>query len=367
MVNVREHLALYLGIHLSLMFLMYPEMVIGSTNSGHWEIVLLYCTVQLLLLFLYSKSLRAFPGQDLIQIVSRLGKWPTRLLLFPYFLFLLASITLSARAHSEMLTMVLFKRTPLWALYAVILVLAFYIGHKGIRAIYRTAFLYFLMFFPLLAFVLISATTQMDWDYFFPAFDFSFDFVKRKAFYSGLYAFSPFLFLGMVNHLSQKRGRYHKLKWAGGLSLLVVSYLGAVYISLLVHGAETSQQLEYALLTALDAIDLEWFIFDRVTVLYVVSTVGFLLLYLAMQIWILEEVVTRVYWSIKPVYVGAGGTIACYILACLIPNWDIMLKSVYLDTPLRLYCMMGIPLLVFILARVQRKGGEHEEVTAKSA
>ncbi|ARU61432.1 hypothetical protein CBW65_10765 [Tumebacillus avium] len=343
-------------IHLGGIFLMFPEAIL-VLGTAPWVAVLTVSLIYFLHLWLYVSGLKKFPGQNLIDIFLEKGTWAARLLLLPYALYVLFSIIIVIRAHAEMLTVTMFKQTPIWALSLMLIIVPMYLAGKGIATILRSAMLLSAICLPLLAGSILMTYQNLDYRNLLPLTDFSFSYLHDVRFYSLLFVFSPFLTLGMLNReralLAGSRRR--RLYYGLGVLLCLCSFL-AVYIPILTFGPEMSVRVQFSMLIAIDAVDMEWFVFDRITLFYVCAVLGFLILLQAVFFWIATQILSRLFLPrMKKHRLVAGIGVLLFIVTLQIPSWDWVFRLLLWDTPLRLYCMLGIPLLVKVWSL--RQGG----------
>ncbi|ASS76529.1 hypothetical protein CIG75_17230 [Tumebacillus algifaecis] len=345
--QVYQYRVLFFVIHLGSVFLLFPEMILLLGRTP-WLPILFGMIIQLLLLWLYLSGLRAFPGQNLIDIFLSKGKWFARLLLLPYIVYLFNGNFIFIRSYAEMMTITMFKQTPIWALAVLLLIIPLYMASKGLSTILRTTMLLSMLFLPMLLATIIASAQNIDIRNAFPIGEFSLQFLGSINFISLFFVFSPFLILGMLNHNekvlteNKRPAMYYLISGAVALFCLI-----AVYIPILSFGLEMNQRLQYSMLIAIDAVDLEWFVFDRITVFYVSSLLAFVFIYLAIQCWIFTQLVSKLFLPrLKPSLITWSFGLVTLVGTVLIPTWEWVFKAVRLDTPFRFYSMVLIPLLI---------------------
>ncbi|MEB2631927.1 GerAB/ArcD/ProY family transporter [Peribacillus frigoritolerans] len=95
--------------HFGLIFFIYPERIIASTQKGQWEPILIQCVIFILFLSLYLKGLSYFPEQNIISILKVLGKGFSFTLLFPVLLYLVITTIELVSAYAEVTNINLFS------------------------------------------------------------------------------------------------------------------------------------------------------------------------------------------------------------------------------------------------------------------
>ncbi|MDF2961864.1 MAG: hypothetical protein K0S39_3599 [Paenibacillus sp.] len=348
--------AAFILVHISLIFLVYPGMIFESTNRGHWQLVLIGCMLELMMLWVYLNALVAFPQLDLADIFKlAVGPWISRIVLLPLLIYSFASIVLLARTHAEILTIVLTPNTPIWVLMLLFLAISLFAAWSGIHAVLRASLLVAVIFVPIVVFSLISVFQNSDYYNALPLWSSRTEFVAKPSFYSGFFAFSGFLFLGIIRpHISldSSNKKSFLLVFLAGIIPL---FLASVYIPLLVFGQETVSQYLLPVIEAMDTIDLYWLMFDRVTIFYIASTTSFMILYSAILIWMSAVLLNKLYAPFPRTLLYAFVTTACYFAGILIPGWFAIRRLIDLDTGVRIYSIVGIPCLAALMSFVIKR------------
>ncbi|TXK85677.1 GerAB/ArcD/ProY family transporter [Paenibacillus sp. N3.4] len=191
-------LTMFVIVHISLYFYVYPVKMIEATSKGHWEPILVGFLTEFTCIWVYLKGLSVFPGEDIVDIFNQVsGKWLARLLLIPLIIYLFLNFNLIHRYEFESVNVLLLPKTPMYfilLLYAIPL----YIAWKGLAAISRGGIMLFICVLPMIVFSLISAMNNFDFNNVFPWYDTQLSFFKRPMFYSAFFANTGFIFLGMV-------------------------------------------------------------------------------------------------------------------------------------------------------------------------
>ncbi|GED30022.1 GerAB/ArcD/ProY family transporter [Brevibacillus centrosporus] len=336
----------FIAIHLSVIFYLYPSDIIGVSHFGHWLYIITGFLLEFLLLFLYLSGLSTFPKEDITSIVNRCGPWWARLLLLPLLVYFFMSFVLLIRSHAELLTIIFLPTTPIWAILLLLFIIPLFVAIHGHRTILRGSFALMITILPLILFSLFSCFQNINIHFFFPIEPVP-TFWYDEHFLKSLLAHSPFLSLGIFSrYLSFAVSQTRKYLYAAMLFLLPF-YLLAVYIPILTFAPDTAQKLRFPIPVALDTVNLEWLFFDRITMFYVVATVSFIYVNTSVMVWIMSTLTVNLYTSIsrtKICWVIIG---VAYVICILVPDWETIDWLISLDTPLRLYCIIFIPLLIY--------------------
>ncbi|WP_282940380.1 GerAB/ArcD/ProY family transporter [Paenibacillus sp. RC67] len=346
-------LTTFFMIHFDLAVFIYPGKVIASTTSGFWEPTLLGYIFEGLLIWFYVKGLFYFRKEDLIDIFKdAAGKWVARILLLPFAVYLFLYITLIMWHHSEMVIITFLPRFPLWSVMAL-LVLVFYGAWKGVHAIFRASLILFVLCIPLILFSLAASIQNWDYRYALPLLNKKMDFLSSSKFYFSMLSFSSFLFLGMIPvHKFPALQKKRYLLWTY-VSLLPV-YLLSVYGPILIFGQKSAFKLEYPTIAVMDTIEISWLIFDRLTLFYTVAALIGSFLYTSLAAWMFSKLVQKLYLPINNQWITALLIVAVFITGMLIPSWKwIGQVETYISATI-MYCMLVIPMFVFVLSKVKR-------------
>ncbi|MFC5452522.1 GerAB/ArcD/ProY family transporter [Paenibacillus aestuarii] len=232
---------MYLIMHFGLIFFMYPENIIASTDAVHWIAILSGLAVQLIFIAVYMKGLNFFPGRDIIDIYSSTGLGVSLLFLLPIALYFLMVNIITIRAYSEIISIVFLSNTPLWAIMILLLLVATYIAGKGVETIFRTGLLLGLLFLPLILLIFLASFQNVDWNYVFPLYENDFSFWTKPDYYQSFFAFAgSFLFLGFVRpHFPYKDKKVYLTAAA-----LIHFFVFSVYVPVLTeHGGHPALPL----------------------------------------------------------------------------------------------------------------------------
>ncbi|MBD2872279.1 GerAB/ArcD/ProY family transporter [Paenibacillus arenilitoris] len=346
---------LYCLTQLGVIYFVYPEDIIASAEEGHWLPVVLGIFVNLIVTAAYMKGLRYFPKQDLIGILTGVGKTAAVLFLLPITVYLFMVNLITVRAFAEIITIVFLSNTPLWSIIALLLAISGLIAMNGAFSIMRTGVLLGLLFLPLMAFVIFMSFQNADWRYVFPLLDDNLGFLTHKSYLESLFAFATsFLFLGFV----QPEFKYSPKKVLLGIVALIPFYLLAVYIPLLTFGRATASTFKFPFVMVVSTIQINWLMFDRVTMFLLLSLISFTMLFIALLIWQTGVIVGRTIPKVKMSYIVTALSVVTFIGCVMVRNWEDIEELFLCNAVLRLYVWLIVPFAVYLLGlREKRRSG----------
>ncbi|MCT2537104.1 spore germination protein [Aquibacillus koreensis] len=348
---------MYIVSHAGLILFLYPENIIASTTQGHWVPIVIEVFVHFFILTVFLKGLNYFPKQnDLITIYTSAGKIIAFLFLVPIFLYFLTSNIITVRGYSEIITIVFLSNTPLWAIMVVLLAISSYLAIKGVEAIFRTGVLIFILLFPLIIFILVISFQNVDWHYVYPLWVEDFSFFSQSSYYKSYFAIGGvFLFLGFIRASIPYKNKYVLI----AATAVIPIFLLSVYIPILVFGQATASTFLYPFVLAVDSINLTWFMFDRMTMFFLLSIIIFILLFISLVLWMIVRVLSKcIAPSIKPFYLVVAVSLLIFIICLFIPSWKDVEQLFLWNTILRFYVILGVPISVVILGIKSRLEGD---------
>ncbi|RED57241.1 GerAB/ArcD/ProY family transporter [Cohnella lupini] len=346
-------ITMYILSHLGFMFFVYPDNVISSTEEGHWVPILVGCIVHLLVIWTYMKGLSYFPGKNIIEIYSKAGRIASLLFLGPAALYIVGMIIVMIRAFSEIMTIVFLSNTPLWAIMAVKIGIMIYIASKGGEAIFRIGILIALLFLPVVMIMFFSSFQNVDWRYLFPLLTKDFSFLTRRSFYESFFAFGGgFLFLGFA----QPHFSYSSKRVLISVLCVIPFFFLAAYVPLLTFGHATANTLHYPYIVTMDSVHVNWLMFDRLTMFFLLSLDAFLMLFLGLMLWMAICISKRYLPLFKSYHLGAI-SIIIFCVCLMIPEWEVVEKLFWWIAVLRIYVFLTVPISILLLGlRSKGKG-----------
>ncbi|WP_047979754.1 GerAB/ArcD/ProY family transporter [Ornithinibacillus contaminans] len=342
---------MYILVHLGLIFFLYPANIIQSTEQGFWLPISIGIVCHIIIVAVYLKGLHFFPKTDIITIYSEAGKFYSLCFLAPIFFYFLMENIILVRAYSEIITIVFLSNTPLWAVMALLLTISTYLASKGIEAIFRTGFIIAFVFLPLVFFVLIISFQNVDWYHFFPFWSNDFSFLTNSSYLKSFFAVGGgFIFLGFVQpYLSYKRKQVFI-----ALTIIIPCFFLSVYIPVLTFGGSTASTFLFPFVMAVDAINLTWLMFDRITMFLLLSLLTFIMLFISLILWKTVRITNHYISSWQPAYLLVIISALIYIISFFIPTWSSMENLFKWNTFLRFYVLLSVPISIYILG-VRRK------------
>ncbi|REK76858.1 GerAB/ArcD/ProY family transporter [Paenibacillus paeoniae] len=347
-------LTIFLLLHLAAIFTFFPDRIIASTSKGHWEAITLIFMLEIVFIWFYMNGLSKFPGETIVDICLRtIGRWGACVLLLPLVVFLMGQMVLLIYYQTSQIRAVLLQSTPTAATTFLFLVLCFYGAWKGLAALIHASIGLFVLFIPFILFSMLIGIKNFNFNYIFPVWDGTFSFLHHADFYICFTILSSFLFLGMIPQ-KERPVRFGRL--AVGLGVVYVFGMGSVYIPLLVFGQESAVLLQYPMLMASDTIDLEWVVFDWLPSFSVVSSSGLAVLMASVLLWMSSSLLHQllvpklnIKWMVSML------SLLVYILCLFIPNIEVMNRYLQLNAFVSLFCVIGLPMMIFILGRWRGK------------
>lgn len=351
--NKIQTLALFLLLHLTSIFAIFPERVIASTSEGHWMAITLLFMVELGVLWIYLKALRLSPGKTVIDICREgMGVWLTRLIMLPFLVFLIIELVLLTYYQAVEVKAVLLQRTPVSAISAMFVLLCLYGAWKGLVVMVRASVGWIFLFMPFILFSMFISIANFRFHYIFPLWDADLSFLFRPDFYVCTIIFAGFLFLGMTTSKT-------KIGFGKAAAMVGIVYLFAmasVYIPLLIFGHETVLHFQYPMLMASDTVDLEWVVFDWLPSFYVVSSSGLGVIKISVLLWILVDILQQLFapildrrWMLSIV------SVLLYLASQWIPNSGTLNSYLYVNMYFCLYTTVGFPIITYLAAHLRRK------------
>ncbi|MEB9894999.1 GerAB/ArcD/ProY family transporter [Bacillus cereus] len=329
--------------HLSLGFLQYPFLVYLLTNTGHWEVVLSQGLLHLILICIYFNGLKYFPNNDVTDIFLKIGRWVAIIVLIPFVFNMTALISLNMRSHTEAINTIFLPRTPSWSVLVLLFVLSVYTAIKGISTILRSSVIIFSLVILLGLFIIITSIVNIDFRNASPVSHVSTNFFLDINFFYFM-GFSSFLFLGFVPSRSNNTFRFIFVTWA----CVMLFFLIFVYIPLFIFGQETVITFPQPVIVAIDTIDTNWFIFNRQTMFFGISLVGFTIIYNAVMLWMIGSIMKKLFkWQESKYWIIAFSLIAI-IFSLSVPNQSMNGKYLLWSTGAHVFSMIIIPFSIFI-------------------
>ncbi|WP_219838722.1 GerAB/ArcD/ProY family transporter [Paenibacillus sp. R14(2021)] len=342
----------YVITHMGLMFYSYPADVIESTKEAHWLPIMVGFLFHLTIISVYMKGISLMKGQNLITVLMNKNKGLAWAALFPVSVYLFVNIILTVRSYAEIISIIFLSNTPLWVLMLLLLIIPAYMAlHGGAKGLMRTSLLLAILFILPILFVLINSFQHVDFRYALPLLPTSshmFSFLLHPAYYKSIFVFTAgFLFLGFIpSSVPYKPKTIIKSSF-----MLLPLYLFSVYIPILTLGQETARQLEFPYTFTVDTIEIDWLMFDRITVFMLLSLMAFSMMFIAVTFWCLQTVIRQSIKDIRPLYLMPVIVVVSFSVCLSIPDWKIVDHAYQLNSYLRGYVALTIPPIALIAGR----------------
>lgn len=342
----------YIVIHMGLMFFNYPSNVIASTRSTHWLPILIGYLLHVAALFVYLKGMSYFGNENIVMFLMKKSKLLARVTLLPLLLSLSIIIILLVRSNAEVISIVFLSNTPLWILIALMLLIpAYMVLQGGLNGLLRTGLVLSILFVPPIIFVLAAAFQNIDPHYALPLWSRDSDasaFLGRSSYYDSLFSFAGcFLFLGFVPSFASLKP---KAIYLASVVLLPL-YLLSVYVPIMTLGEDTALQLEFPFFFTIDTIEIDWLMFDRITMFLLLSLLSFVMLYSALILWQMVYIIRTAIIEIRTGII-LPVIVALVLVVCLcIPDWKVIERYFTVNAPLWGYVSVATPIIVFLTGR----------------
>jgi spore germination protein (amino acid permease) len=349
---------MYITTHLGLIFFMYPANIIASTDVGHWIPIMTGVIINFILISMYMKGLSYFPNEDLISIYLRFGKVVAFIFLLPVTLYFIMIYTTTIRVNSEIISVVFLDETPLWAIMALLVFISSYLAIKGAETILRTAVLLSYLFIPLIIFIFCLSFQNVDWHYIFPVIDKQFSFITDSSFYKSIFAVGgSFLFLGFIRPYVP----YQRKQILIAAITLIPFFFISVYIPILIFGQATASTLVFPFVVAIDTVNLNWLMFDRVSMFFLMVLMTFIMLFVSLLLWKTVRILNTCFPTIKPIFLVITLASLIYISCLMITSWVGVERLITLNTFLELYVLSSVPISVYYFGFRLRRGNKYEK------
>ncbi|GMA61380.1 spore germination protein [Alicyclobacillus fastidiosus] len=224
---------LMISMEIGMTVLLTITPAIRAAKQDAWISMLIAAVAGILITFIATKLSLLYPNQTLIQFSQTiLGKWLGKAIVVPYFVMWYSVMGIILRQSSDFIQIVLFRKTPLWAVVLLALILMIYATYQGgIEGIGRCSELLGPFIVLMITAVLVLCYHNMHWTRILPVYQDSGWFTIFKG------AVSPISFLGesvmmtmLVAFMSKPKDGLSRAMWGVGLSclLLLLSTLAAI-------------------------------------------------------------------------------------------------------------------------------------------
>jgi hypothetical protein len=345
---------IYLLTQLGVIFFIYPEYIIRSTEEAHWIAIVVGVIINVIIVAVYLKGLSYFKNKDIIDAYFSLGKGVGIVFLLPILIYLLISIIATLSEFAEMISIVFLTSTPLWAITSLLIIVSLFISMNGILAIFRTGVLIAVLFLPLLLFIIFMSLQNVDYHYIFPLVNHDFSFLGSKAFLKSFFTFSAtFIFLGFIPPYFSFKTKKILISMAAIIPFLLL----AVYIPVLTFGRATVTTLKFPFGMVMTTVYVNWLVFERFTMFLLLCLIAFTILFMAVILWQSSEIVKRCIPGIRQIYITLLVGIITFVGCLMIQSMKQIEQLITVNSVLRLYILIVVPLSIYFIGlRYKRKG-----------
>lgn len=343
----------FIIMHLSIGYLVYPDLIYMLTKTAHWGVVMCQGFLLFILIWIYIKGLNYFPEKDVIDIYLKMGRWFAIIFLIPFVINLIALVAFNIRLHTAVIITVFLPRTPYWSVLILLFLISVYTAIKGLGTILRSSVFIFLIVIPLVVFNFFSSFINFEIHNVTPIWNLPDRFLLNSKFFY-LLGFSSFLFLGFMAPKSKMSFRQLFVAFISAM----LSFLSVVYTPLFIFGQETVVTLKHPFLEAMDTVDISWFPFNRLTMFFGISLVGLVIVANSVMLWMIGQImrkilkrrkVTAFYWIIAV-------SIISFMLALLLPTQPLVEKCFLWSIGAQAYFMIIIPFSIFTYGFISKRG-----------
>jgi spore germination protein (amino acid permease) len=302
--------------------------------------------------------MKRYPEQNLIeQGFSIMGSICGRVTGFLYVLFLLAFLAVFNRDALNVIHIYLLGNTPLKAMGVAALLLAAYLGSRGIETISRLASFIILPFMAVLIFLVISVFLEFDVNHILPVFDLNLNLAGTEGL-SILNIFYPMgLFAVITPYL---RGIHAKIPRMVLLAFAVLTSVSLIVsIGLIgVFGHEYLQHFAYPALEVVRLIELPYLLLEQAGLFWIVLLFPNITIGSGFLFYIIGLSTSQVLgvWDYKR-FVWVAVPVVFFLMLAIrnvteTKYWAFLIAQ-YGWIPLFAY-----PFFLYLLARIFRKQGE---------
>ncbi|QHW31161.1 GerAB/ArcD/ProY family transporter [Paenibacillus rhizovicinus] len=306
----------YLVLQYGLFMFVYPQSVIQSQPSGHWFVIILGWLFQGILLRLLVGGLRA-EKTDLLLKFQQAGKWFRYCLVWPFIISNILAIGVIVRGHAQILSILYLPHTPLWVLFAMLLVTALSVSYAGRDSLLRLSLVIGSFGLPLAFLSFLSAVKYMNILMIFPLKP-TLDFMDEPRILPAISVFvNVFALIGFFGPYAASEKRWLWGAWVVSLFL----FLSNVYLPISAFGQEVADDLRFPLILLLDTVRVKWFFFERISLFYIMAILFSTLINISGLLWLTRQlainssIVPRLITN--PVTVGALGIVVAFYIPSL--------------------------------------------------
>nr|WP_145159928.1 GerAB/ArcD/ProY family transporter [Paenibacillus terrae] len=353
-ISMPQYFVLQMMVFGAISFHVYPWLVLQSTTQSYWIPILIWMLLGLLGAWLFSRVLALHQGKDAYTITKLVLGWPGVILfIVPLLWFMWSAMVIIVRAHSEIISMTILHSTPQWFLDGMIFIGVF-LAFGGIGSIIRASVLFLLISFPLSVGLVLLGFGDLDFNLGKPWLYTNGDFLTSPKFYTTSFIWAGYLYYAACGRYAKQPKKLWRPYTVAALCFLPL-LAASVYQPALTFSPEMSRILTLPYISKMDSVSYYWLVIENLTAVFIVSSILYLFLLLALILNCIVTAIRAVFpsWNEKLLYVLAG--ITAYAAIRLIPSWEWIERAVEWDTVLRLYLMYGFPMAVLVKSFISNK------------
>lgn len=209
-----------------------PSLLVKGGNVAAWIIPLLAFGVMVVPFLLLLALLKTHPGKGLTDLLFlAAGRWGGMLIGLAVCLITLVSTALGSRTYVDIINTMGYQRTPLFALYAMLMAAVFYVANRGFETIGRTAWIVVPYIEIFLALLVVFVWYDVEWQHLFPIGGPGLPALLREGANHGSIFGEMILFAAFVPLLRNLRA-FKVASWIGyGACSVKIAVMMAVYVA----------------------------------------------------------------------------------------------------------------------------------------
>lgn len=305
--------------------------------------------------------LKRFPGEGIDTIAPKvLTKWIGLLIVWLYIVKLIVGAGLEARMFAEMVSQVLLPKTPLPVIILLLLFAVHYLIKSGLEASGRMAEVVAYFVFVPLVFILLLVLIKTDFKQLLPIFT-----SRPKGFLAGSYyvsmTFMPLEFLLVIGCLINKPG---KLKSVCFYAIGLISIIEVILIALTFTGVGmvTSTKQLWPVLTLMQSIQLPGSFVENQEIFMMIWWIMSVYMYVSGSIYVAALTISKLA-KFNRQSVTVMPLIPIVFFISMLPS-SLVDSYTYLVTfsgQVGIFFLLIVPLVLLIVAKLRRIGGETHE------
>ncbi|NIK68341.1 GerAB/ArcD/ProY family transporter [Paenibacillus sp. BK720] len=344
--------AFFLVLQYGLFMFVYPQSIIQSQSSGHWLVIVIGWLIQGALLRLLVGGLRE-DKTDLLAKFQHAGTWIRLCFVWPLIIFNLMAIGVMIRGHAQTLSMLYLPSTPLWVLFALLLVTALSIAYADSDSLLRLALVIGCFGIPLMLFSFLAALRYGNYLMIFPLRP-TLAFLHEPKILPSIIAFVNVC--GLIGFFGPYSASAKRWLWGAWLVSLFL-FLANVYLPLSVLGQEVVEDLRFPLIVLLDTVRVKWFFFDRISLFYIMTIMFSTLINLSGLLWLTRQLALNSSFVPRLITNPAVMASLAIVVAYSIPTLEALEHQLRWGGPLRLGMLLILALIAGYYRNRTKVGG----------